>query len=138
MTYCFSFVVFFFKQKTAYEMRISDWSSDVCSSDLKNLLLNCEERRLRHIEQDEFPGIELPGLASQFAADRTASAGDQHYLARDRRGQEVQVGSDRFAPDQVFDLALMNVLPGHLPLPETAHSGKGTLGSARVRERWFQ
>src|SRR3546814_2612181 len=30
---CCSF--FFFKQKTAYEMRISDWSSDVCSSDLQ-------------------------------------------------------------------------------------------------------
>src|SRR3546814_10034083 len=30
---CLSF--FFFKQKTAYEMRISDWSSDVCSSDLR-------------------------------------------------------------------------------------------------------
>src|SRR3546814_3532368 len=29
-----SVFVFFFKQKTAYEMRISDWSSDVCSSDL--------------------------------------------------------------------------------------------------------
>src|SRR3546814_8148074 len=29
------FYVFFFKQKTAYEMRISDWSSDVCSSDLR-------------------------------------------------------------------------------------------------------
>src|SRR3546814_21150863 len=28
-------IFFFFKQKTAYEMRISDWSSDVCSSDLK-------------------------------------------------------------------------------------------------------
>src|SRR3546814_15760117 len=28
---------FFFKQKTAYEMRISDWSSDVCSSDLASL-----------------------------------------------------------------------------------------------------
>src|SRR3546814_2544535 len=28
-------IVFFFKQKTAYEMRISDWSSDVCSSDLR-------------------------------------------------------------------------------------------------------
>src|SRR3546814_2198713 len=27
-------VLFFFKQKTAYDMRISDWSSDVCSSDL--------------------------------------------------------------------------------------------------------
>src|SRR3546814_18979615 len=31
-------MIFFFKQKTAYEMRISDWSSDVCSSDLITLL----------------------------------------------------------------------------------------------------
>src|SRR3546814_3442602 len=31
-------IFFFFKQKTAYEMRISDWSSDVCSSDL---VFNC-------------------------------------------------------------------------------------------------
>src|SRR5881628_2911710 len=30
----FSFFFFFFKQKTAYEMSVSDWSSDVCSSDL--------------------------------------------------------------------------------------------------------
>src|SRR3546814_8287794 len=35
---CYFFVFFvFFKQKTAYEMRISDWSSDVCSSDLSGL-----------------------------------------------------------------------------------------------------
>src|SRR3546814_14470342 len=33
VVYC---VVFFFKQKTAYEMRISDWSADVCSSDLSS------------------------------------------------------------------------------------------------------
>src|SRR3546814_9181384 len=32
------FLFFFFKQKTAYEMRISDWSSDVCSSDLSTEL----------------------------------------------------------------------------------------------------
>src|SRR3546814_2224404 len=32
-----SYGIFFFKQKTAYEMRISDWSSDVCSSDLVHL-----------------------------------------------------------------------------------------------------
>src|SRR3546814_1338089 len=31
---CLIYSFFFFKQKTAYEMRISDWSSDVCSSDL--------------------------------------------------------------------------------------------------------
>src|SRR3546814_9575557 len=36
MIFC-AFVFFFFKQKTAYEMRISDWSSDVCSSDLSLL-----------------------------------------------------------------------------------------------------
>src|SRR3546814_2869626 len=37
--YLFTFLwfFFFFKQKTAYEMRISDWSSDVCSSDLVSL-----------------------------------------------------------------------------------------------------
>src|SRR3546814_1655731 len=34
---------FFFKQKTAYEMRISDWSSDVCSSDLDPPLLLLDE-----------------------------------------------------------------------------------------------
>src|SRR3546814_7497580 len=33
---------FFFKQKTAYEMRISDWSSDVCSSDLVVIVILCE------------------------------------------------------------------------------------------------
>src|SRR3546814_4229924 len=33
------FCFFFFKQKTAYEMRISDWSSDVCSSDLVEELM---------------------------------------------------------------------------------------------------
>src|SRR3546814_10628821 len=32
---CHVLCFFFFKQKTAYEMRISDWSSDVCSSDLR-------------------------------------------------------------------------------------------------------
>src|SRR3546814_3418945 len=35
---CIMYWFFFFKQKTAYEMRISDWSSDVCSSDLARLL----------------------------------------------------------------------------------------------------
>src|SRR3546814_10842364 len=34
---------FFFKQKTAYEMRISDWSSDVCSSDLDTLIARRHE-----------------------------------------------------------------------------------------------
>src|SRR3546814_4690132 len=48
---CFMFCcVFFFKQKTAYEMRISDWSSDVCSSDLLDLGEIRAEHFRRHVE----------------------------------------------------------------------------------------
>src|SRR3546814_2522443 len=46
---------FFFKQKTAYEMRISDWSSDVCSSDLLVAVHQQEvaaRKRARHREVD--------------------------------------------------------------------------------------
>src|SRR3546814_1194459 len=42
-------VCFFVKQKTAYEMRISDWSSDVCSSDLAQL--ECGGFQLAHLQQ---------------------------------------------------------------------------------------
>src|SRR3546814_379734 len=38
---------FFFKQKTAYEMRISDWSSDVCSSDLEESPRRCKNEHVR-------------------------------------------------------------------------------------------
>src|SRR3546814_18110507 len=40
---------FFFKQKTAYEMRISDWSSDVCSSDLSGVGAALEKIYARHL-----------------------------------------------------------------------------------------
>src|SRR3546814_6704653 len=44
---------FFFKQKTAYEMRISDWSSDVCSSDLqRSLLPHVDEAEQQHARKD--------------------------------------------------------------------------------------
>src|SRR3546814_7404414 len=41
------FVLFLFKQKTAYEMRMSDWSSDVCSSDLATAAERADENRLK-------------------------------------------------------------------------------------------
>src|SRR3546814_8912292 len=45
--YC---IIFFFKQKTAYEMRISDWSSDVCSSDLRPILVPSEDIELEIVQ----------------------------------------------------------------------------------------
>src|SRR3546814_1686651 len=60
--------LFFFKQKTAYEMRISDWSSDVCSSDLNAI------KQARH--QTNFVGIEylrLIGRGSRSPDRKTAA-----------------------------------------------------------------
>src|SRR3546814_8407789 len=45
---CVVFDFFFFKQKTAYEMRISDWSSDVCSSDLPRAIAAPTAVGVRH------------------------------------------------------------------------------------------
>src|SRR3546814_17767351 len=56
----FLFLFFFFKQKTAYEMRISDWSSDVCSSDLGFYGILVISRRDRPHESDK----------SRYAASR--------------------------------------------------------------------
>src|SRR3546814_3591626 len=50
-------VFFFFKQKTAYEMRISDWSSDVCSSDLIALDDSAVIRRSPEVEHERAVAI---------------------------------------------------------------------------------
>src|SRR3546814_8530729 len=49
-------VVFFFKQKTAYELRISDWSSDVCSSDLAGAGALRPRRRVDLLAKRDFAG----------------------------------------------------------------------------------
>src|SRR3546814_9931471 len=53
---------FFFKQKTAYEMRISDWSSDVCSSDLPGGGRDLNGASLRNGEIPAFAGMTKFGL----------------------------------------------------------------------------
>src|SRR3546814_13822618 len=62
---CADYRFFFFKQKTAYEMRISDWSSDVCSSDLLDGQAALEVgRRL-------FPLLEIGLLAGDERGDES-------------------------------------------------------------------
>src|SRR3546814_4122363 len=95
---------FFFKQKTAYEMRISDWSSDVCSSDLRHPspTLPCLRRRgsqklaaeaapagVRGPSQGEFEIVDQAG-----AAQPRGDEGDAPTLAVFRLVQ-VTIPHDR-------------------------------------------
>src|SRR3546814_11108121 len=75
--FCLYFVclfvgVFFFKQKTAYELRISDWSSDVCSSDLQNQRDGAPEEVLEPAAADLDGAQQFPfrHAAEQQADDR--------------------------------------------------------------------
>src|SRR3546814_5017973 len=100
---------FFFKQKTAYEMRISDWSSDVCSSDLIQDLSPAEaDARLREgtltivdvrpPQERELAAIALPyavldagGLESLLAQPRDLPLG---FLCH-HGGRSAQAGIGR-------------------------------------------
>src|SRR3546814_17668829 len=70
-----SVFLFFFKQKTAYEMRISDWSSDVCSSDLPDGRVRISFHPQCFLEQGHFAGSDearadaLVELANDPAVD---------------------------------------------------------------------
>src|SRR3546814_6881389 len=67
--YCYRCVVFFFfKQKTAYEMRISDWSSDVCSSDLVALTGERLEELKRGASMAKTCGLAVEVLSPQDIA----------------------------------------------------------------------
>src|SRR3546814_988562 len=85
MSVLFLFVLFFFKQKTAYDMRISDWSSDVCSSDLNGSL---QRRR-----KDPFRHIPLPRLCLTLTSSlRRKGAGCKKISCRGRRGFWFKIG----------------------------------------------
>src|SRR3546814_9839456 len=78
---CDLLLVFFFKQKTAYEVRISDWSSDVCSSDLRG---RRRHRQGRHRLRRPHPRRAAQHLreAPQGPALTPASNGVRHHSTR--------------------------------------------------------
>src|SRR3546814_6593083 len=81
---------FFFKQKTAYEMRISDWSSDVCSSDLGHGNIDTAVAAIRKGAVDF---IEKP-----FEADKllhlVSRATETDRLRRENEALRARVGQD--------------------------------------------
>src|SRR3546814_6155794 len=108
--------VFFFKQKTAYEMRISDWSSDVCSSDLRDLVARADDddiadghRLERQLDERTIPehpcglGLQadeaLDGLAGAALGARLQQAAHPDQRPEDRGSLVIDVvrlgGQDR-------------------------------------------
>src|SRR3546814_5787913 len=86
--------VFFFKQKTAYEMRISDWSSDVCSSDLPGCYVTAMQLAIAPML------AELDGPVQCFGVSGYSGAGT--------------TPSDRNNPDKLRDNLMPYALTDHL------------------------
>src|SRR3546814_10817463 len=93
---CFlSVFIVFFKQKTAYDMRISDWSSDVCSSDLAGQTANVERNLREALSLDPVDATALEALAEyQYRNGRymDARAFSQRRLAAAPATAAVQIG----------------------------------------------
>src|SRR3546814_817194 len=109
------FVFFFFKQKTAYEMRISDWSSDVCSSDLRfparkagDPCLGRSPQRCRRHQNRAHQGRQwlcadhhrLAG-GRRFSQPEPSGRRQLHTVQTLRRGPGAATAGVRFASDQL-------------------------------------
>src|SRR3546814_4277165 len=92
-------VLCFFKQKTAYEMRISDWSSDVCSSDLP--------------EQDQVPPVRAIGQRAE---------GQAQYRIEDHEAEADQ-GTDLRVAEREFALDRLDQQADQRPIHERQHVG---------------
>src|SRR3546814_2342775 len=88
---------FFFKQKTAYEMRISDWSSDVCSSDLDNITIM---KRISVLENfSEFPNLRHCSISDnsgeEFYHQVLNTAFKEAYEAGEKLSVNLDATADR-------------------------------------------
>src|SRR3546814_17986280 len=76
--------LFFVKHKTAYEMRISDWSSDVCSSDLMPQIYSRASGLLVTLKRDEILSYTIPSKVQAYLA-----AGKPTIAALDGEGARI-------------------------------------------------
>src|SRR3546814_18023985 len=129
-------VFFFFKQKTAYEMRISDWSSDVCSSDL---IVDYNARDVAIVQARAGGFVQrVYGLAPDDIVRAGAPIADvlvpewggaqQEYLALRRTGNDALARAARqrlvlpgMSPSQTPATALSGRVHNVLTIPPPAH-----------------
>src|SRR3546814_13223955 len=147
---CVLLLFFFFKQKTAYEMRISDWSSDVCSSDLLDQLVGLGDPErpaaaLEPVVEDDAGDLAALARPGAVAQEPTApEAQGVHGFRHDRihrveglvhrvmPGEEARMGLA--GVDQAFELGVGEDAGGHQPLEEGG-PGSRQMGSTAGREK---
>src|SRR3546814_7093060 len=105
--FCFFTFFFFFKQKTAYEMRISDWSSDVCSSDLHSFFQSLHQGT--DTVPADFIGVVRPAhtLAGHHHALLANLLAQTQALAC---GEENEDGHRRYPGDRPSTVLLLDEL----------------------------
>src|SRR3546814_8847632 len=109
------YVIFvFFKQKTAYEMRISDWSSDVCSSDLCSPLI----RRARRIRGEQF-----------------IKAGFRCVLDSD--GERYDLWTDFYVSSQALESRMDDIRGFDGVINTTWQNGRAVSGGGGEEPRWM-
>src|SRR3546814_3148426 len=131
IVFCFMVVFFFFKQKTAYGMRISDWSSDVCSSDLG------QERLHRLVGLVDVVGIPREGDPAERAEPTTEKGTD---IGWHKAGERERV-LDTFFLGYLADIvAIVDHWNAHAPPVEHGRDvGRDRkIGRATCRERVCQ
>src|SRR3546814_15470445 len=123
--------MFFFKQKTAYEMRISDWSSDVCSSDLGTA--PADGHRRRH------PGRRCiwPAELLRIGVGRLAhAAAPRHVDSARSHGRAIGRGAVRAHPRVAPALAGRRRAEVHVPGWRTAQAGGDPQGRTAAATGW--
>src|SRR3546814_3538850 len=124
------FVFFFFKQKTAYEMRISDWSSDVCSSDLGIDTVYGSSSAYYHLGEDR---IYMPHFATFRSAhgfygthihECAHASGAAHRLDRDfsARWTKDALAMEEATAELTASFLLADLGIAHDPRPDHAAS----------------
>src|SRR3546814_19251096 len=92
------FIFFFFRRKTAYEMRISDWSSDVCSSDLLGVTVDAALSVAAAADPSEAPVSASDVSAASSAGSALGAAGCAESAKSTERGaarlDERRVGKE--------------------------------------------
>src|SRR3546814_10893169 len=117
----------FFKQKTAYEMRISDWSSDVCSSDLK-----WKDYSALVVKPDDLVGNAMRSAAVEHARQTAKLGGPIDHDEWDMTPQTVNAYYNPLKNEIVFPAAILQ--PPFFDMSAEDAVNYGGIGAERGRE----